>query len=164
MKLSRIVLLLLILAGGTGTGYAQEEKEAEVRSWVNDREYLFKAQTALPMSGSSIQLTTLYTLQVSEDVVDAYLPYFGRAYVAPMDPSEGGIRFRSEDFEYTAKERKKGGWNVSIKPEDAEDIRQLSLSISASGYATLKVTSDNRQPISFYGYLTKIPDKKQKSK
>ncbi|MCS3794954.1 hypothetical protein GGD38_000292 [Chitinophagaceae bacterium OAS944] len=50
--------------------------------------------------------------------------------------------------------RKKGGWNVTITPKDVQDPRQLTMSIFDNGTASVVVTSYNRQPISFNGYVT----------
>jgi hypothetical protein len=38
----------------------------------------------------------------------------------------------------------------------------MQLTISEDGYATLQVTSTNRQPISFSGYVMEIKEKKTK--
>jgi Domain of unknown function (DUF4251) len=136
-------------------------KESSVKNLVDAKSYVFIAQTVLPVSGRVRQLTSYYDLKVSKDTVVTDLPYFGRAYTAPIDPSEGGINFTSTNFDYTTIERKKGGWDVSIKPKDTKDVQQLFLYISEKGYATLQVTSNNRQGISFNGYIT---EKKQKRK
>ena len=98
-------------------------------------------------------LTSVYDLKVSSDTVVSDLPYYGRAFVAPIDPAEGGIHFTSTQFTYTIKEKKKGGWDVSIVPKDIHDVREMQLSVSEAGYATLQVTSNNRQLITFTGYL-----------
>jgi hypothetical protein len=105
------------------------------------------------MSGRVRQLTPDYDLKITKSSIVSYLPYFGRAYSAPLDPTQGGIQFTSKDFEYTATPRNKGGWDVLIKPKDYRDVQQMTLTISSTGYATLQVTSINRQPISFNGYI-----------
>ena len=141
---------------------AQEKdstKTTDVSALVNSRHYIFKAQTATPLSGRLRQLTSEYDLQVSTDKIVAYLPYFGRAYTAPMDPSKGGIQFTSKDFDYAATEKKKGSWSVSIKTKDLQDEQQLQLNIFSNGTASLQVNSNNRQGISFNGYIT-APDQK----
>src|SRR5882762_7771000 len=134
----------------------QAEKTAAIKSLVDSQNYVFKAQSAMPMSGRTRQLTSDYDLKVTHSQVVSYLPYFGRAYTAPTDPSQGGIQFTSKDFDYSVVARKKGGWDIQIKPKDYRDVQQLSLSISENGYATLQVTSTNRQAISFNGYITAI--------
>lgn len=142
---------------------AQNSKEAAIKSLVESQNYVFKAQSTMPMSGRVRQLTTAdYDLRVTKESVIAYLPYFGRAYTAPIDPSQGGIKFTSQDFEYTATPGKKGGWDVLIKPRDFKDVQQMTLSISSAGYATLQVNSTSRQPISFNGYIDAIKPPKKK--
>jgi hypothetical protein len=136
---------------------ATAEKTAAVKAMLETQQYVFKAQTVIPMSGRTRQITSDYDLKVSKEEIVAYLPYFGRAYAAPIDPSKGGIQFTSKDFEYTNTPRKKGGWDILIRPKDARDVQQLSLTISESGYGSLQVVSTNRQPISFSGYITEIP-------
>jgi hypothetical protein len=136
-------------------------KESSIKNMVDARNYVFVAQTALPVTGGMRQLTSYYDLKVSKDTIVSALPYFGRAYTAPIDPTEGGINFTSTKFDYTTTERKKGGWDVSIKTKDGKDAQQLFLTISENGYAALQVTSNNRQAISFNGYIT---ERKQKIK
>ena len=133
-------------------------KKASVKSLINGHNFIFKAESATPVGGRFIQLTSEYDLSVTPDTLNASLPYFGRAYTAPIDPSKGGIQFTSTQFEYVSKPKKKGGWNIVIKPKENTDARQLLLDISPSGFANLQVLSNNRQSISFAGYVT---DKKK---
>ena len=95
-------------------------------------------------------------MRLLSDSINTYLPYFGRSYQAGYNSNSGGINFTSTKFDYKLKEKGKGGWELVIKPIDAKDITQLSYSISTNGYATLQVTSNNRQAISFYGVVEKI--------
>ena len=134
-------------------------KQVVMNDMVHQQDFVFKAQTAMPMTGSTRHLTSDYDLKVTKESVVSYLPYFGRAYSAPIDPSKGGIQFTSKDFSYTVTDRKKGGWDVVIKPKDYRDVQQMTLTISVDGYATLQVTSLNRQPISFNGTVAQ-PKKK----
>lgn len=129
------------------------EREAISQSIAGQR-FIFKAQQVNPMRGRTRNVSTdQYTLKISPDTVTAYLPYFGRAYVAPLDPAKGGIHFTSTKFEYAKTIAKRGGWNILIKPSDVRDVRQLSLSISVDGFASLHVISTHRDPISFNGII-----------
>ncbi len=162
MKKIGIFILLLSFVSGNDMIYGQEKKtkkqrqeeQAEkVRKMVEDRDYKFSAQTALPMSGSTLNLTGGYDLSVSKDTIVAYLPYFGRAYVAPMDNTQTGIQFESTKFEYEREDAKKDGWNIYITPIDGQKRYELTLRVSSSGSATLMVNDDTRQSITFYGYI-----------
>jgi hypothetical protein len=151
----------LMVRAQTAKPDKKAEKRAAIRSLVESQNYDFRATSVTPMSGRSRQLTSDYDLKVTKEAIVSYLPYFGRAYSAPMDPSQGGIQFTSKQFDYTISEGKKGGWNILIKPKDYRDVQQMNLSISEDGYGTLQVTSTQKQPISFYGSIAAIrPAKK----
>ena len=153
----KLILALLIFSSPFVT-FAQSKTEdkkaaklAAIKNMVESQNYVFKAQTVLPMSGPTRQLTTDYDVKITKQSIISYLPYFGRAYSAPMDPTKGGIQFTSKDFDYTLTPGKKDGWSVLIKPKDYRDVQQMTLTISSTGYASVQVTSTNRQPISFNG-------------
>lgn len=130
------------------------KKEAMVKDLITSRQYIFFAQSVTPMSGRQRFLTGDNTLSVAKDTVISDLPYFGRAYSAPMNTSEGGIKFTSLNFDYLVSDRKKGGWNITIKPKDKQDVQLLILNVFVDGTASLQVTSNNRQPIQFNGYIS----------
>lgn len=147
---SVIVVFNYTFAAAQGQSTTTEEKTA---SLIKSGEFVFTARTALPMRGSSRNLTSEYELSVSRDSIVSYLPYFGRAYTAPMDPSKGGIQFTSTDFGYRVDDLRKGGWRITIQPKDEKDVRQMVLTVSEAGYGTLQVVSNHKQPISFYGVV-----------
>lgn len=152
------LFLLIVALCNTSVSVAQNQEEAGVKNMVEAGDYVFKAEMALPMGGRSRYLTGNYDMKVSEEVIETYLPYFGRAYRAPADLTGGGIRFESKDFKYVVKERKKGGWDITIEPNDVSDVRKMSLTVSENGSASLRVTSDRRQSISFTGNITERTD------
>lgn len=167
--LKNISILLLLTFIGINIADAQttsKDKKAAralaIKDMVEAQNYVFKANYVMPMRGISRSLTSDYDLTVSKDTVSAFLPYFGRAYTAPYNPTDGGIKFTNTHFTYTSKPGKKGGWSVTIKPtgkdkniSDWRDVQILRLDISSDGYASLQVTSSNRDPISFNGTIEK---------
>lgn len=166
-KATYLGLLLIIVSFVTVRAQdTRKERQAlkinQVNAWIESRNYDFVAQMALPMSGNTRQLTSEYDVQVSKDTINSYLPYFGRAYSASLDPNDAGIKFISKDFIYKTTTRKKGGWDIQIKLKDVKEVQQLSFSISEEGYASLQITQTNRQPISFNGYIRGKTVKKNK--
>jgi hypothetical protein len=131
-----------------------QQKETVIKKHMEAKSYVFIAQSVSPMRGSMRQLTPEYDLRISPDSIIAWLPYFGRAYSAPLNSSEGGIKFTSTNFNYTVVNRNKGGWDIKIKTKDVTDINQLFLTVFANGSASLQVISNNRDPISFSGYIS----------
>ena len=151
----RVLLLVLAISfSGVAKGQDQQEsKEAVIKTSVTAHRYIFKAQSVNPTRGRMVQLNSDYDLTISGDTVTSFLPYFGRAYSAPIDPRGGGINFTSTNFEYNQQNRKKGGWDIAIRPKDVPDVREMFLVIFENGTATLRVTSNNRERISFHGFV-----------
>lgn len=152
--LKNIFLTLAFVFAVVFIGYAQKSNKDQIKAMVAAKEFIFKAQVAIPQRGSSRYLTSEYDLKVSKDTITAFLPYFGRAFSAPMDPGKGGIKFTSTDFTYNS-ENTKRGWEITITPKDTRDadVRYLVLSISNGGFGTLRVISNNRDGISFSGNI-----------
>lgn len=134
---------------------AQETNEATLKTILTTKSFTFKAQSAWPLQGTVIQLNPGFDMKLKNDSINTYLPYFGRSYQASYNSTGGGISFISTKFDYKLKEKSKGGWEIVIKPTDTRDVDQLIYSVSSNGYATLQVTSTNRQAISFYGVIEK---------
>jgi hypothetical protein len=159
--LRNILALLLIIAAGFNSADAQTTKkdkkaakEAAIKKNIDDRHYTFMANYVLPLRGGARQLTSEYDLRVTKDSVIAFLPYFGRAYFdVPYNATDGGIKFTSTKFDYKVTDKKKGGWEITIKPTDVKNLNSLILYISTDGYASLSVSSSNRDYISFDGFL-----------
>jgi len=158
LMITAIILFAGFLAScGSAQNAAQKRPAAtKIRQQIQDFDFTFNATYAYPMGYKSIYLSPYYTVKVSQDTVKAYLPYYGRAYVAPMDPSRGGINFTSTKFDYRVKEGKKdGNWRVEIKTKDTDREILLNFDIWDNGSAKLDVTDPNRQPISFQGNISK---------
>lgn len=159
-KIILFVIVSLTILFNTSTIIAQDTKqqkqaakEAAIKALIDAQHYSFEAQTALPIGMKIRNLTPGYELKVRKDTVEAYLPYFGRAYSATIGSADDGIKFKTTDFKYTSTETKKGEWDITIAPKNAGDTRQLTLHVSKAGYASLQVMSNNKQSISFNGYI-----------
>lgn len=133
---------------------AQEKDAATLKNMIETKQFVFKPRMVSPQTGGSRIVTSEYDLVLKEDKVVSYLPYFGRAYSSSY-MVDGGIKFTSEDFSYTTKAAK-SGWKITIKPNDASGVQEMYLDITKSGYASLYVTSSNRQGISFYGIVEQV--------
>lgn len=131
----------------------RSQEISDVKNWIEAQNYIFVPQTVLPAGGGSRQLNPEYSVKISKEAVISDLPYFGRVYSAPLGKNDGGIKFTSNKFDYSKKVRRKGGWDIMIKPKDASEVQQLSFTISENGNASLRVISSNRQSIAYNGYI-----------
>ena len=154
---------------------AQTDK-ATTTKIIDQKNYVFVATSAIPMNSSdinkvmskmsggtstgTIQLTgSNYDVEVTSDSLVVYLPYYGRAYSASFNNNDNGLKFTAKDFTYTTTKRKKGGWEIAIATKDVRENVRMNLSVGESGYATLNLSSNNRQPITYNGYLKEAKKK-----
>jgi len=135
----------------------QQEKRDKLTEKIEKPDFLYIPNNAQPAQGRTINLDNSFSLKVKNDTIEAYLPYYGRAYTAPIDATNLGIKFTSTDFEYSSIMKKNGTYDIKIEPKDINNQHLqgiiLYLNVSNSGYGSLNVQSTNRQNISFYGTL-----------
>ena len=157
------VLITAILALITQAADAQDKDAAATQKIVESRNFVFRAQTASSQRGRVQQLTSEYDLSIKRDSIVSWLPFFGRAYTAPINNTEGGIKFTSTDFSYSPRKGKKESWEINIKPNDVQEVQSLYLRVYANGTASLQVTSTNRDMMSFNGYIKESPEPGKKA-
>lgn len=132
--------------------------EAKVKKAVDSGRFCLVMNQAQPMVGGLITLTAEYTLTMAQDSAIAFLPYFGRAYSAPMDPSEGGIKFSGPVMEKKVVfNEKKKGYEINFSVRTRDDVYRLYVNVWLNGTADINVISNNRQSISFSGDI-RLPD------
>jgi hypothetical protein len=133
--------------------YAQDhsDKVSTIEQKIENKQFTFVANWVNPMTGVARQLTSYYNLTVNKDSLIVNLPYFGRSYTAPLDPTNIGISITAVGFEYSFVKKKKGCWDITIRPKDRTDIQSFSMTVYDDGTAYLSVTCTNRNPISYNG-------------
>lgn len=152
--------LMLVFAASCLAQNNTDAKETQTLGLVTSRQFVFKAQNMYPSGGKSRILTDNYTVTIDTAIVIADLPYIGKAYTATIS-GDGGIRFESKDFGYSKKDRKKGGWEITISPKDGQDVRTCQFTIYENGKTDLNVISNNRQSINYSGIIVPLEKKSQ---
>jgi hypothetical protein len=154
-----ILVLLMLLTTISFKCFAQdkeENKEKQVSGLVENKEFRFVAQSMQPLRGSSRQLTSGYDVKITRDSINSQLPYAGRAQSASLDPSEQGLTFISTDFDISVGPMKKEKWDIVLKPKDTREVREMRMTVFSNGAADLQVSSNNRDPVSFRGYIEPV--------
>ncbi|KIO77981.1 hypothetical protein TH53_05985 [Pedobacter lusitanus] len=172
-----LLILTLLFSGLQLKAQTSQETTAKV---INEKNYVFSATSASPLNvtdinnvmskmpgytgGGNINLNgSNYDLSVTPDSVVAYLPYYGRSFTPKLgDPNDSGIKFKSKNFTYKSTKTKKGNWTILINPKDVKDNYNLTLSVTKTGNATLTITSNSQQSISYNGNITEPKPKKDK--
>lgn len=145
--------IVTILAGSCSSSKqaaASFSKEA-VTEAINKNEWVFTANYAMPQTGRSRITNGLYTVTYSDNKFVVYLPYFGRAYTAPIGSSQGPLDFTTSDFDVVKNQKKEGEWDIVLKPKDNREVQSLNFTLYDNGAADVNATLTNRTPISFRG-------------
>lgn len=159
------VILAFLLIMFFSSGFAQEsskkaqreksriEKQHQVESLINSKEFVFTATRALPQDGNSIDLTTNTNyLKFHPEKIESYMPFFGRAYSADYG-GDGGIKFTGKPQDYKLVNGKKG-FEISATVAVAQDNYKLALFVSPEGSATLTIISNRKSSISYFGAIS----------
>lgn len=158
MKTNKLILLGLIcltVAMPTTAQNRNEKKartERAVKEAIAAKQYKINVDRMQPMRGGSRNLTTNYTLEIRNDSVFSYLPYFGVAYNAPHGGGKS-LNFNASITGYTTRALKKGKIQIDFKTRSDEDNYEYRLTIFPDGSTSIHVQPMNKQSISFTGEM-----------
>lgn len=159
---------------------AQTITQTETDALVNSDEFTFHAERANPTNydvikvansmpnAPSVRMFQLqgegYGFDIKNGLLEVYLPYFGRTYNPTYgNTSNAGYQFTSKDFTIEKKRKKKGKWVYKIQPKDVSNVTDIYVEIYKNGKALTSINSNDRQPISYDGYISKIEVDKKKA-
>lgn len=130
------------------------ETVKEITRKVESKDFTVVANYANPMRMKSVYLTSEYDLRIKNDSAFAFLPYFGVAHVAPMNPGEGGIKFAEPMTGYTVTPNKKStGWEIRFRVKSRESVYDINMTIFNNGSTMFTVNSYERDMITFNGEI-----------
>lgn len=117
---------------------------------------VINVMNSLPYHNTSrmLDLDSGYGFNVKNNILEVTLPYFGRMYSPSLDSQKNSFRFTSKDYGVEKVAGKKGNTLVIFKPHDADQVRRLILDVYKNGSAYLTIDANDRQPISYQGYLS----------
>jgi len=136
----------------------KEMKAIEIKQLVNQKQFVFKANSLTTNSGFNKNLSSDYDLTLKKDSVIAYLPFWGKAYTSSFN-DEGGIKFSEKLKEFENSDLGKKGQNINFSVKTKDDTFYFNLNISSQGFANVTVTSTNKSQISYYGQIEAIEEK-----
>jgi hypothetical protein len=147
----------------TTTGFSQEktkkelkeekklEKQKQIEAMVNAKEFVFVARTALPSGMRSVNLTTNTNyVKFQPELIDSYMPYYGRGYSGIGYGGDTGLKFKDKPEVFNIVKKKKA-FQIDATVKTTNDVFRLSLSVGFEGSTSLSVTSNNRSTISYQG-------------
>lgn len=160
MKTKRQIMMLLLamlvglptLSSAQSKKEKKEQKKEAVKKEIVSEDYKIDINTAMPMRGRSITLSSAYSVEIKNDSLFSYLPYYGRAYSVPYGGGSGLI-FKAPLKDYTMKMDKKGNAIIKFSARSPEDLYEFNAKVFTNGTANIDVNMQNRQSISFRGEL-----------
>ena len=125
----------------------------QIKTVIRSKSFVFKAQTVIPKNDMTKTLTTDFGIDVKNDSVYSYMPYFGNTYSRDYSSfKDSPMGFMQPIDNYSTK-RAKSGYIVRIKVKNGRDIIDLTFHISKTGNATVSASSINRQGITYTGII-----------
>jgi hypothetical protein len=153
------VFLFLTGCSATSSSAKKEEQAAryeQTAALIEGGSYQYTVRSASPAGGRSIQITSTYTFDVKDGIYKAYLPYYGRAHSASYG-GNGGVEFEGEPANLSlTRDDKKQNVTVKFQIKNKDETYDCLFVVTASGNATLTVTSSKRQVITYYGAVAGI--------
>ncbi len=171
-----LIFVFLLAQCSTSKTIVSPEKVSQL---LSTKSFRFFAEKANPSGmdavnvmnamrpAASTQILNLqpgYGVDFTPKKITSNLPYFGRMYKASMDPQKNAYNFTVEKFSIddSKSSTKKAVFVYNVN--DAQNIIRMILEIFPNGRAYLSIDSNDRQLISYDGYVDSMPEKDEKSK
>jgi hypothetical protein len=157
--MKRVILLIVIcLLSGTVTSFAQDGKKLskkeiiaqKIKEQLDHNTFKVMVQWAYPLAMAPIALNSNYSLEIKNDSVFSYLPYYGRAYSIPYGGGKA-LNFDAPISDYSLVYPKKSKAIIKFTTKTDEDIYSYTINIFMNGNTDIIVNSQNRQSINFQG-------------
>lgn len=153
---SVMVLTAWVMLVGCATAEERAARAAEqakaVKAALQERNYQIAVNRMYPSRGASKIVSSGYSVEVRNDSLISYLPYFGRAYDVPYGGGNG-LNFSAPIRNYKESQTKSDLRHIEIDVKNDEDTYLYTLDIFDNGSADINVRSRQREPISFSGQM-----------
>jgi Domain of unknown function (DUF4251) len=160
MKIHRLLLpfLTIFFLHSSAQSNSDQEKQVsyqKLKHGIDSKQFHFLATSATGSRGKTAQLTGAYFVFLGGDSLTVALPFFGTSNSSAghygASSEDAGINFHTHKFAYKADTTKKGGWDITIQPENQSSASKISLSITSTGTCRAIINSSTRSTMSYYG-------------
>ena len=149
--------LALVMLGGCATPQEKAEREAEqakkVAAALAERQFKIDVNTMLPMRGGLRHVSYGYMVEVRNDSLISYLPYFGQVYSAPYGGGKG-LHFSERISNYQEVQKKNGARHIEIDVKNDEDVYLYTIEVFSNGRSEINVQPRQRDRISYSGEMS----------
>ena len=159
MKRIGIILgILALLLQGCITQQEKAERRAKTRQAVEQavgsKQLHIDIKSMSTLRYGSRMVTPDFYLELRGDTLRSYLPYLGQAQQSPMVSPSIGLNFEEPILQYKESRPKAKYTQMEIDVKTREDSYHYTIDVFETGEASIRVRSQNRDPISFDGCVS----------
>jgi len=148
------IVTLFVLFGYLNSDDVSDEFQTAIAAQeVQKQSYNFIATKIIPLNLPSKSLVgDNYTIFISEDEVKSDLPYRGVRRQGIAMGKDKGNRFERKPTSYSVTKLEKET-RVEATVESENDVFEITLTFSDSGYATLIINCRNKETVTYLGEM-----------
>lgn len=151
-----LALLAVIALEGCATAEERAARAAEhaarVKVALTERHYKIRVDHMYPTKGGSKSVSSSYSVEVKNDSLFSYLPFFGRAYQVPYGGGKG-LNFSERIGSYREALVKNGCRHIEINVKNNEDNYLYVIDVFDNGNSDIVVQAQQRERISYSGEM-----------
>jgi hypothetical protein len=140
----------------------RQELQAAIETIVSSKTFNFRPGTASAQGFRPVGISSEHNyVKFRPDSIVSKLPFFGQTYGSMAFGGDEGLSFSGTADDFTVTKKKKNiRVNALVKSE--VNVYRLILTVRFNGKATLSVSSNNRSPVTFEGWISvdEIPEEK----
>ena len=153
-------MLALLMIVGCATQQERAEQRAKMQlaiaMAVTSRQLHIDISSMSTLRYGSKTVSSDFFLELRGDTLRSYLPYWGQAYQAPLGSPSIGLNFEMPILRYSQIRPKPNKTQLELDVRTQEDTYHYFIDLYDTGEAYIRVTSLNRDPISFDGNFAPI--------
>lgn len=138
----------------------KEKQYQQIIELIESQEYEFTGRKANPQNGPQVDLTTRQNfVRINGENALGDMPYFGRAFSGGYSSSDGGVKFDGpmEGLDIQKNEKKRR-ITIKFKVKGDGDTYSCTFTISSMESASLSVTCNKKQAISYTGMIKALSE------
>ena len=150
-----IALALLLFSCATQQERAEQRAKMKlaVAEAIASRQLHIDIKSMNSMRYGSRMVTPDFFLELRGDTLRSYLPYLGQVHQAYFPSPSVGLNFQAPVLQFSESRPKANLSRLTLEVKNQEDLYRYILELYDNGEASIRVNSQNRDPISFDGTL-----------
>lgn len=145
-----ITTMLFLFSCSSGKQISSSATPIQITQAINNDEWMFSANYALPTYGRSRNVSGNYFVKCNKNELTVDLPYYGRLNSPAGAYSGNPLDFHSTNFKLNKDNLQNGKWTVTIESPNPE-VQSMTFTFFDNGTAQLNVVMTSRSGIGFTG-------------